>query len=395
MAIQEANEIESAVRWFLRSDDGLSTIRIAPGLALTEDETGEVLLELHDGPDTLVRFDIEGDDLWLTVVSPDWALAGIGKSPTDRLRLKPHMELNLPHNRFRVTDNLSSDPAGTPISLQLVPCERDGRRAAPAAASQPETSGSPAAARQPEPPHEPAAAAREPAAAGRPARSPATTPAPAQVAKRVFTYWGPTDTEPPESKEISSAWRWLMPDRQPMAGAPAAAAGRSRDQPGEALAADVQWAPDPPPRQPMPVHPEPASPLMTLPRARQMRHRSSPAPRRIRAHRRQRYVAAHRGYRLVMAAFALAVLMITSPANTPVEDDLITTERLLAASGEPIQPMLDEVEALIRGDRINDPASLQFAVEAYRMAVRYGHHDAAQADRLAELEERLAKVAAR
>jgi hypothetical protein len=53
------------------------------------------------------------------------------------------------------------------------------------------------------------------------------------------------------------------------------------------------------------------------------------------------------------------------------------------------------VEALLQGDRINDPASLQFAVDAYRTAVRYSHHEPAQAERLAELERRLERVAAR
>jgi hypothetical protein len=94
-----------------------------------------------------------------------------------------------------------------------------------------------------------------------------------------------------------------------------------------------------------------------------------------------------------MGVLGLAVLLVTQPANTPVEDDGVINERLLVSTSEPVPPMLEEVEALLQGDRINDPASLQFAVEAYRTAVRHSHHDPARAARLAELEQRLERAA--
>jgi TPR repeat protein len=81
--------------------------------------------------------------------------------------------------------------------------------------------------------------------------------------------------------------------------------------------------------------------------------------------------------------------------HMPMGQDAVLAARLLAVSAEAADPMLEEVEALLRGGRMNDPASLAFAVEAYRTAIRYGHPDEARMDRLEELEQRLARLASR
>jgi hypothetical protein len=349
-----ANDLDEAERWFLKADDGRSTIRIVPGLSLAEDEQGEVVLDHQQRPESLVRFDVEDGELWLSVVAPAWTLRGCGQLLGERMRAQPQMELRLPNNRFTLTTNLSSASTGGTMNLRLVP-RTDAEPTSPPFVPRHQSSpAEPAADQQPDSYLQPDASA---------ARSP------------------PDQHRP-------SAWRWLMPDRpEPDAAAPA------------------PWPSEPTAHGPLPATraTTPAAarhvsqtdaPARRSPSHRQAARRPmSPAARRAYARTRRPRMRARLGYGAVMAAIALAVLLITPPVNTPVQDDLVMHERLLASAREPVQPMLDEVEALLQGDRINDPASLQFAVEAYRTAVRYGHHDPAQADRLAELERRLKRVA--
>ena len=319
--MRAAPDIDIAAPWFLKSDDGRSSIRITSGLSLAEDEDGEVILDLEQTPDSLVRFEISDDALWVEVVSPAWTLHGVGCAAGERLRLQPRMVLQLPNNSFQLSTSLTATWTNSEVIVSLVP--RAG--AAPTAPV-------------------PVLHDRAPPADGR-------SPGPVTRAAK----------PPQRALGTQSALRWLMPD------------------------------PDtaPPPQKPAPP---------VIPLANEQAFRTRPLhmggrQRRLaqRRRREQRQSLSH----FAAALVGVVLMLAASIAHTPLHDAGLTSERLARASSEPAQPMLEEVEALLQDGRMNDQASLEFAVDAYRVAGLYGHHDDAQAARLEELERRLARVAAR
>ncbi len=94
--------------WFLIARGGASTIRISPGLTLREDPaSGELQVLSRQASDGWLRFEIEGDVLWVEVASPQWTLVAGKRRQAARWRLDGSVELVLPHHTFQISSSLA------------------------------------------------------------------------------------------------------------------------------------------------------------------------------------------------------------------------------------------------------------------------------------------------
>ncbi len=318
--------------WFLIGAENRSAVRIRDGLLIGEDAQGGFQIAKPGSPGAWLRFEVEEGGLTIRVVAREWTLSRNNSSSGTSCRLAGPANLTLPNHTLSIACSSGAPPGPDDPTIKLTQrYSINWLKPTPAA------DGAVSDARAPVPP------SRRPVSA--PERAPQQRAAPGRHRPIAPGSAG----EPAEPTEPGRG----IDQKQ--------AVGRI-DQ-----VEDIEPIPEPVPR-PQPARPKPAT-LAVAGRNPVIGSRRRSASRREEM--------SWSTLTLAVAIYLMG-LGISTPVQTPVQEEaLLSGSRLdWAAFDAGVGPgLLGEVELLLSRRSPPDRATLEFAIEAYRLAEQRGEGD--------------------